>query len=149
MQRLTLKQLHENYIAYKEELQTETMKRKREVIEDLYYEYAADYKDQYYLNDLMMRAIDDGETQINVFYEEEDAEISLWDNDLVGLFTKDLDERHPSLESLLSKQLSDEFSLVTEKHKLQDYRDGSMFNALEVSVSWENPHAKKKRRTVK
>ncbi len=132
--RLSLKDFQEEYINHKEEENTSKLKRKRKALEFIYDSYAQDYQDPYYIHDKMMDAIDNGLTEVPVFYEEEDEDIALWDNDIEALFEYGNNGR-PALGSYLSDQLSDEFRFHSIKTQTVD-RDDVKYNSIEISIRW-------------
>lgn len=134
--RLSLKYFHDEYIVYKEEEKASMLKRKREVLEDLYDSYALDFEDPDYVYSVMMEAIDNGKTEVPVFYEEEDPDICLWSDDLEALFARQTMDGLPSLGSLLRNQLSDEFRFHAKTSDIRDYRDNTKYKTVEISLRW-------------
>ena len=134
--RLSLKYFHDEYILYKEEEKASMLKRKRNVLSDLYDSYARDYEDSNYVYDGMMEAINNCKTEIPVFYETEDPDICLWDNDLEDLFAKPTVDGLPALGSLLTRQLSDEFRLHLIGSEVHDYRDDTKYKTIEIFLQW-------------
>ena len=110
---LSLAYFFNNYMNYKEEEQTEMIRQRENSLQLIYEACLTDYRDQSYLNAVMMRAIDDGLTQVTVFWEEEDDDIALWKENLVNLFETGAG-RGPSLREVLSQQLSDEFTITID-----------------------------------
>lgn len=135
--RYTLKYFHDEYIGYKERELTNRMDRKGAELEYLYGMYAEIYNHEEYLHDNMMEAIDMGETSFVVFSEYESIDISLWATDLINLFTKDSAVCNRwSLQSILARQLSEEFRFTVDCEDVIDRRDNSKYQRVIARVSW-------------
>lgn len=123
---LSLSHFYNNYGRYKVEEQIETTRLREESIKSIYEACVTDYRDPSYLNALMMRAIDDGLTEVNIYWEEEDSDIALWKHHLVSVF--ECDTGHgPSLRHVLSSLLSNEFKITI---------DSDLDHVVRGTLSW-------------
>lgn len=118
--KITLTTLYDTYAnCYKPSQVIGAMFEREEYLEDLYEKYASDYRrgvnSRFFAE--MLRTIDEGNVDTDVFVEYEQTNLSVYDTCLSSLFTQGLNGK-PSLYSLLRNALSEkEFAIDIVIHK--------------------------------